>query len=104
MIATKNKKKPSTPNILDNVDFGPRSTSLTRTQTGITHTPAAMPTATVQAVANQRGKWTTTELMVSNTRPPAAMMINGTSAGQSTDGDGIAPVSTCANSAPTFTC
>ena len=80
--------------MLDNVDVGPRSASLTRTHTGITHTPAAMPTATVHAVANQRGKWTTTELMVSSTRPPAAVMINGTNAGQSTDGDGIATVST----------
>jgi hypothetical protein len=59
----------------------------------MTHTPDAMPTATVQAVENQRGKRSTTELMVSNTRPPAAVMINGTNAGQSTDGDGISTVS-----------
>jgi hypothetical protein len=32
--------------------------------------------------------------MVSSTRPPAAVIINGTNAGQSTDGDGIATEST----------
>ena len=87
--------------MLDNVEVGPRVDVVDAHPDGDhARRRRAMPTATVHAVANQRGRWTTTELMVSSTRPPATMMINGTNAGQSTDGDGIATASTCARSAP----